>query len=101
MCNFFFKRANRVEPTRVRLGDLNLDEYDGGEIDVPIEKFIPHERYNRNNMHNDIAVVKMDRDVTLTKNLRPACLSSPSSELDLKAIASGWYENFQDLSKKL
>jgi secreted trypsin-like serine protease len=86
------KKADRVEPSVVRLGDLNLKlrEPDLPETDVPITRFIAHENYNRKTMNNDIAVVQMDRNVQFSKLLRPACLAQPNSPLKQKAVASGW-----------
>lgn len=85
------QKADRVTPSVVRLGDLNLKvrETDLPETDVPIVRFISHENYNRKTMHNDIAVVQTDRNVPFSKKLRPACVAQPNAPLR-KAIASGW-----------
>lgn len=84
-------QADRVEPSVVRLGDLNLKlrEPDLPETDVPIVRFIAHENYNRKTMHNDIALVQMDRNVVFSPKLHPACLET-SNKPKPKAIASGW-----------
>lgn len=88
------KKADRVSPTVVRLGDLNLKLKDQGlpETDIPIMRFISHEKYDRKSSHNDIAVVKLDRSISqqFQKLLRPACLATNSYNLKTKAVASGW-----------
>jgi secreted trypsin-like serine protease len=49
----------------VRLGDQNLISRSDGliEVDVPIEKFIKHEKYTARSKYHDIALVKLSRDV--------------------------------------
>lgn len=88
------KKADRVSPTVVRLGDLNLKLKDQGlpETDIPISRFISHEKYDKRSSHNDIALVELDRSLSqqFQKFLRPACLATSNSNLKLKAIASGW-----------
>lgn len=87
------KTADRVQPSVARLGDLNLKLKDEGlpETDIPIMRFISHENYDRRSSHNDIAVVKLDRSVQFSKNLRPACLATPNLIMKSnKAVASGW-----------
>lgn len=51
----------------VRLGELDLDSdvNDGATpVDVPVEKSIPHSRYNPQLMVNDIALLKLKYTVT-------------------------------------
>lgn len=86
------RTANRLPASVVRLGDLNLiaRESDLPEMDVPVEQFISHENYNPRTKHNDIAVVRMRRNVEFSKKLRPACLAQIETPLKEKATASGW-----------
>lgn len=90
------RKADRVSPKIVRLGDLNLKLKDEGlpEQDIPIKRFISHEKYDKKSSHNDIAVVELDRSIShqFQKYLRPACLATSNSYLKTKAIASGWYK---------
>jgi len=77
--------------TGVRLGewdtgsDVDCDNSYEGEtlcneapVDVPIEQKIPHEQYDPQgaNQHNDIALLRLSRDVTYTTYIRPICLPS-------------------------
>ncbi|CRL05180.1 CLUMA_CG018056, isoform A [Clunio marinus] len=84
--------ADRTRPTKVRLGDLNLNHRDSylPGIDVAIEKFIPHEEYNTLTRAHDIAVIKMAQSVSFTKNVKPACLYTTKETKESSAIASGW-----------
>lgn len=86
------EKSDRQSPTMVRLGDLNLKKRDKGlpELDVPIERFINHEAYNRETRENDIALIKMTRPVSFTKSIRPACLHQTKSIGKTKAVATGW-----------
>lgn len=84
--------SDRVKPSIVRLGEHDITKHDRGspEIDVPIERFIRHEQYNRESRENDIALIKMSRSPALSKWIRPACIAQPTAELKPKAIATGW-----------
>lgn len=84
--------ADRVRPSLVRLGDLNLSvrDFSSPEIDVAIESFLKHELYNKNSREHDVAVIKMSRAVQFTLNIRPACLQLSSNLIKPKTIATGW-----------
>lgn len=45
-------------------------------MEIPVEKIISHEGYNPNSrdQYNDIALLKLDRDVEYTEWIRPICL---------------------------
>lgn len=60
----------------VRLGDQNLAKAnDGAEpVEYAIEKTIEHERYDGGYRTNDIALIKLVKDVIFTDFIRPACL---------------------------
>ncbi|CAG9808041.1 unnamed protein product [Chironomus riparius] len=87
------RTAGREKPSVVRLGDLNLKirEQNSPEKDVAIASFISHEKYDPNKSKNDIAVVKLVSKVTLSKDIRPACLMVPTNTANIqKAIAIGF-----------
>lgn len=60
--------------------------------DIAIESFIRHENYNMRSKDNDIAVIKLRRDVSLAnpQRIRPACLWQSERVNQAKAIATGW-----------
>ncbi|XP_062127661.1 serine protease grass-like [Drosophila sulfurigaster albostrigata] len=42
--------------------------------DIDIERIFVHEKYSRVTRHNDIALVKLSRDVEVKENIAPICL---------------------------
>lgn len=85
--------ADRVRPSEVRLGDLNLvlREFELPEENIAIESFNAHEKYDPNENKNDIAVIKLARKVAFSKYIRPACLGTSNIVLkNKKVIATGW-----------
>lgn len=89
--------------TGVRLGEFNVltnpdciqDDEDticaDEPISVGIEEQIVHENYNQYSLHqyNDIALLRLDRDVQTTAYIKPICLPSTAS-LTEKLYVSGW-----------
>lgn len=59
------QKSGGIEPSFVRLGDHNIKSKDDGlhEVDINIEKFIPHPLYSTTTMKNDIAIIKLAWDV--------------------------------------
>ncbi|EAT45085.1 AAEL003610-PA [Aedes aegypti] len=45
-------------------------------IDVPVEEKLAHPEYNEKSMLNDIALLRLDRDVEPTAFIKPVCLPS-------------------------
>lgn len=99
-----------VKVTHVRLGewdqanDIDCDPTIKTEkicnqapIDIEIEEKITHENYNPKslNQHNDIALLRLSREVEYTKFIRPICLpfgdDFKSDKLIGKTLSvSGW-----------
>jgi len=71
-------RTNKAKqlPVIVRLGALNYNlRYEHAPYeDYSVESFINHEQYDKKARRNDIAVIKLDKDVTFNAYIRPACL---------------------------
>ncbi|XP_060849917.1 venom protease-like isoform X2 [Rhopalosiphum padi] len=75
--------------TVARLGDLNLDSTIDDwvtPLDVPIERVIQHEKYNKTAFSYDIGLVILKNDITFTTFIQPICL--PLSP-DMKNIDMG------------
>ncbi|XP_037385192.1 transmembrane protease serine 11B, partial [Talpa occidentalis] len=57
-----------------------------------VQNIISHENYNRNPIHNDIALVELAEEVSFTKHIRRICL--PDANLKLSendsAVVTGW-----------
>lgn len=61
--------AGRNDLYVVRLGDLDLDDnqFDGANpVDIPIESIILHPEYNPKIFTNDVAILKLQREVHFT-----------------------------------
>lgn len=85
-----FKHNNR--PTKVKLGVLFLNKPDesGDLTEIEIDRIITHPGYRPPKKYNDIALLKLKKDVIFTKFVRPACLWSQPSTNERKAVATGW-----------
>lgn len=59
------ERSGNLAPSFVRLGDYNLKSTSDGvnEVDIDIDEFIRHPQYSSRTKKNDIAVIRMIRNV--------------------------------------
>lgn len=89
-----FASYRRFAASVVRLGVLNINAASSKELpsDFPIEQFIVHEDYKTRSRDNDIAVIKMTREVVFSNPqvIRPACLYDNDKIIQKKVIATGW-----------
>ncbi|XP_068086055.1 venom protease [Anabrus simplex] len=80
----------------VRVGDLNIkettDKVEPQEAEV-IER-VPHPNYKPPASYNDIALLKLDRDLELNEFVRPACVHREFDIGDTDGIATGWGRTF-------
>nr|AGK40925.1 serine protease snake-7 [Nilaparvata lugens] len=77
----------------VRLGDLDTstNEDDAQPEILKIAMTFDHPRYNPTQVYNDIALYRLERDVTFNKYIRPICLHSIDESLPRdKVVAAGW-----------
>lgn len=76
----------------VRLGELNkVEEVDTNRIDFNVKEFIKYPLYKVGIKYHDIALILLDKEVTFSENIRPACLNTiPSFPIEKKMIATGW-----------
>ncbi|XP_062541695.1 uncharacterized protein LOC134209702 [Armigeres subalbatus] len=58
----------------VRLGEHNLQQSDGTEIEFRIEFSIKHPRYDKKTVDNDVALLRLPRDVERSTYVGYACL---------------------------
>lgn len=66
----------------VRLGEWNVDtisdcirnQCNPAPLDLNIEEVIIHPSYNKQNRHDDIALLRLSQKVTFTPTIRPICL---------------------------
>lgn len=77
----------------VRLGALTINEPDtqGCPEEFQVIERIVHPNYNTSERYNDIALLKLDRIVSFTPHIRPACLpSKPNFPEKYYFTAMGW-----------
>lgn len=80
-------------PSFVRLGDQHLfrDDDRAEPKEYNIAKFINHPQFLRKQgQYNDIALIKLDRAVTFSRFIRPACLYDREAAPSKQAIATGF-----------
>lgn len=76
------------DPKKARFGIIDIKD-DQSAQDIDVKNTIPHPRYNATSRHNDIAVVELARDVTMSNRTYPACLYTEDNDpLGLQII--GW-----------
>lgn len=79
------------DPKLVRLGALDLTRNsDENQRDFNIVNTIVHPDYTPLMNYNDIALLKLDTHVTITKTIRPACLPTSKLPHQDKAVATGY-----------
>lgn len=85
-----FNSFSRAQAAVVRLGAINLDTPQSD--DYAIQGFIPHPYYNSVSKQNDIALVKLAKDVSFSNPelIRPACLWSKAKLDYTTTVATGW-----------
>lgn len=91
-------KDEREAPSFVRLGDQNLKNRKDGmvEVDVPIAEFLKHEKYDPSLFYYDIALIRMNKSISFTDNIRPACLWQAFDIAKPNVIATGWgYTKFR------
>ncbi|KXJ82932.1 hypothetical protein RP20_CCG010586 [Aedes albopictus] len=80
-------------PSFVRLGDVHLlrDDDEARPRDYEIKDYILHRNFRRKNgMYNDIALLKLTKDVAFNDYIRPACLYGEETAPSETAIATGY-----------
>ncbi|XP_074594817.1 phenoloxidase-activating factor 2-like [Brevipalpus obovatus] len=79
----------------VRLGEWDtnrMTEFMPHE-DYPVAEVIIHPSFNPKNLHNDIAIVKLAREVTFKPNIDSVCLPQPGQSYDRQCVTTGWGKN--------
>lgn len=87
-------------PNLVRLGEYDLSRDDETEyLDFGIDVIKRHKDYK---FYNDIALIRLDRQVHFTANIRPACLWNKDEINVSKAVAIGFgYTDYLGESSKV
>ncbi|CAH1969972.1 unnamed protein product [Acanthoscelides obtectus] len=77
-------------PVVVRLGALYLSQETSTSEDYRVADIIVHPNYRYPEKYNDIALIRVERDIKFTKYVRPACLYTKDHISQKAAIATGW-----------
>jgi secreted trypsin-like serine protease len=61
----------------VRLGTLNMDDFEDGRVqmDIPAQNIFIHEEYDSSTILNDVAVIKLPLPIVLPKKKTDNCES--------------------------
>lgn len=59
---------------KVRVGDLNTEQEDGGEMVHEVDMIIKHNKFQRDTYDFDIAMLRLKTPITFRENVAPACL---------------------------
>ena len=87
------RHNTRSSHLKVVLGDHDRSVFENTQISVQVEEVFVHPGYIgiRNYWRDDVAVLKLDRDVIFTKYIRPICLPWHSCEEDIaNCYVTGW-----------
>lgn len=82
----------KKKPSIIRLGEQNIkSDNDGADIqDIAIEAILRHPKYQAISKYDDIALLRLERQVFITDNVRPACLWQTKFIDYSIAVATGW-----------
>ncbi|XP_052871419.1 serine protease snake-like, partial [Anopheles cruzii] len=80
-------------PAVVRLGEYDTANVSDEEVQFGIEDFLKHPQYSNTRSYHDIALIRLDRQVWLTKYVRPACLWDSESRNITRYVATGFGYN--------
>lgn len=59
---------------KVRVGDLNTEQEEGGEMVHEVDMIIKHNKFQRDTYDFDIAMLRLKTPITFRENVAPACL---------------------------
>jgi secreted trypsin-like serine protease len=88
------KNQNEKAPSVVRLGEHNLasTDDDASPVDYEIEEIIKHPDYRQSSKENDIALIKLKKNVTFNANINPSCL--PQTNETKKVVIAVCRQNY-------
>jgi len=75
--HYYRKPEKRRDPRKmmVKLGDYNRSWKEVGEQSLKVKKMVIHEEYNYKNLHNDIALLQLERDAQITDTVGTVCVA--------------------------
>ncbi|XP_055618901.1 uncharacterized protein LOC129763961 [Toxorhynchites rutilus septentrionalis] len=72
----------------VRIGVVELDDPDA--LDIKIAEIIIHSDYSPLTKYDDITLLRLEQNVTISLHIRPACLGTDRTEQIRRATVTGW-----------
>lgn len=75
------KKPLKKERLSIRLGEFDLRKQSDGEIDFSIENIIPYPHFQVKTFKNDIALLELNKRVTFSSSIAPACLPYDDAKL--------------------
>jgi secreted trypsin-like serine protease len=93
-CHCVTSREN--VPELVRLSDVNLAQDEATDITIAVASIIRHPSYRVSQKYDDIALIKLARDVEFSSSVYPICLATESSidpGATLRAVGYGITES--------
>lgn len=85
------RRPIRTSRLTIRLGELDLKQPGDGEIDYGVARILAHPNFQPKTFKNDIALIELDKQVTFSERISPACL--PYDDLRLANQMPGAVDN--------
>lgn len=75
----YVSNTNALE---LNIGDWDLStRNDGNSIKMNPEKIIPHKGYSRSTLQNDIALIKLPKELIYTDKVSPICIPNTGGYL--------------------
>jgi len=73
------------------LGEHNIFDSRDGQVSYRAAKWISHPKYDSNNQMNDIALIKLDKDIIFNNKISPVCLPKGRKPVqNTYGIVTGW-----------
>ncbi|NXP74199.1 KLK14 protein, partial [Ramphastos sulfuratus] len=73
-----------------RLGENDLQEWEGTEQDVGVAAALPHPAFDPMTLDNDLMLLKLQRPVRLGPAVRPLALPRACAPDGATCLVSGW-----------
>jgi V8-like Glu-specific endopeptidase len=82
---------NDVQYLRVKLGDHNIKDNDNTSIEMRVKRVIRHIGFSSKTLHNDIAILTMERAVQFNEYISPICLAAGNNQyVSQRVTVAGW-----------
>ncbi|XP_060607061.1 prostasin-like isoform X2 [Ruditapes philippinarum] len=82
----------KYDEWQVFVGKHHTNVKDKNEQSYTISKFIPHERFDRNTLMNDIALIVLKEPIKFNPYVRPICLPQMNQPESDQCYTTGWGE---------